>query len=133
LSAQIEYVTNGETVFTIVPSTPQQVIGRVKLPVSGSGKVKPGQKVLIFLDNYPYTEYGMLEGKIKTISLIPESTTQGAFYTAEVVFPDGLATNYKNILPFSQEMQGSAQIVTKELTLFERFFNPIKSAVKRNL
>ena len=69
-----QYVANGDVVFTIIPSAPQQIIGRVKLPVSGSGKVKVDQKVLIRLDNFLYTEYGMVEGRVQSISLIPETT-----------------------------------------------------------
>ncbi len=42
------------------------------LPAEGAGKVEPGQKVNIRLDNYPYMEYGMLEGVISHISEIPD-------------------------------------------------------------
>lgn len=126
-------VSAGEIVFTVVPSKPQKIIGRVKLPVSGSGKVKTGQQVLIRLENFPYTEFGMLEGKTESISLIPENTQEGAFYTVAVSLSHGLTTNYNKQLPFNQEMQGSAEIITEELSLFERLINPIKSALKKSI
>jgi HlyD family secretion protein len=128
-----QYVISGDVVFTVVPNKPQRILGRIKLPTTGSGKVKVGQAVHIQLENFPYTEFGMLDGKIESISLIPESNQQGVFYTAEVSLPKGLTTNYEKALPFNQEMQGTAEIVTKNLTLFERLINPMKSALKKSI
>lgn len=128
-----QYVTAGDKVFTIVPSLPQRILGRIKLPVSGSGKVNKGQRVLIRLDNFPCTEFGMLEGKTESISLIPETTSHGTFYTVEVSLPYGLITNYRKQLPFGQEMTGSSEIITKKLSLFERLFNPLKSITKNSI
>lgn len=48
----------------------------------------------------------------------------------EVELPNGLQTNYKKKLPFSQEMQGVAEVVTEDVRLIERFFNPIKAILK---
>ncbi|MCL2511709.1 MAG: hypothetical protein FWF09_06630 [Bacteroidales bacterium] len=49
----------------------------------------------------------------------------------EVEFSDNLTTNYGKTLDFSQEMSGTADVITEDLRLIERFFNPIKSLVKR--
>jgi HlyD family secretion protein len=128
-----QFVTSGETVYTIVPSLPQRIIGRAKIPVAGSGKLKTGQHVLVRLDNFPYMEFGMLEGKLESLSQVPESSQQGVFYTAEIFFPDGLITNYKKTLPFQQELQGSAEIITQNLSLFDRLISPMKSAIKKSI
>ena len=128
-----QFVTLGETVFTVVPSLPQKIIGRAKIPVLGSGKLRIGQRVLVRLDNFPYMEFGMLEGKLESLSQVPEITAQGTFYTAEIYFPIGLMTNYKKRLPFQQDLQGSAEIITKELSLFDRLINPLKSAIHTSL
>ncbi len=128
-----QYIRAGEIVFTVVPLVPRKIIGRVKLPVSGSGKVKTGQKVLIRLANYPNTEFGMLEGKLELVSLVPEITDIGAVYTAIVSLPAVLITNYGNMIPFSQEMQGTAEIVTDNLSLFDRLINPVKSAYHKGV
>ena len=125
-----QFVTSGETVFTIIPSMPLKIIGRVKIPVAGSGKVQTGQRVLVRLDNFPYMEFGMLEGKLESLSQVPETTQQGAFYTAEISFPQGMVTNYKKVLPFQQELQGNAEIITKNLSFFDRIISPMKSALK---
>ena len=52
------------------------------------------------------------------------------YYTADIDFPEGLRTNYGIDLPVSPETQASAEIVTEELRLIERFFLPIKRIVK---
>jgi multidrug resistance efflux pump len=126
-----QYVTSGDIVFTVVPGKTQRIMGRASIQTAGSGKVKVGQIVHIQLDNFPYTEFGMIEGKIESISLIAESNQKGTFYTAEVSLPKGLTTNYRKTLPFNQEMQGTAQIITENMTLFEQLINPIRAALKK--
>ena len=43
----------GEEVFTVIPVSESQIIGKAMLPVARSGKVKTGQNVNISLDNFP--------------------------------------------------------------------------------
>lgn len=126
-----QFVSSGDIVFTVVPNKAERIIGRVNIPIAGSGKVKKGQMVHIQLANFPFTEFGMLEGKIESISLIAESNQNGAFYTSEVSLPKGLTTNYKKVLAFNQEMTGVAEIITEDMSLFERFINPIKAVLKK--
>jgi len=99
----------------------------------GIGKVKLGQIVNIKFDNFPYMEFGMLKGKIKSISLIPTVTDKGSIYSAEVLFPNKLISNYGKTLAFSQEMTGTAEIITDDTKLLHRFFNPLKSLWKNNI
>ena len=62
-------VTLGEKAMTIIPSKDEDIIGKLLLPIRGAGKVKIGQRVNIQLHNYPYMEFGMLEGTIHSIIL----------------------------------------------------------------
>jgi HlyD family secretion protein len=52
------------------------------------------------------------------------------YYVLEVDFPEDLMTNYGKTLSFSQEMQGTAEIVTDDLRLLDRFLQPIKALLK---
>lgn len=128
-----QYVGTGDLVFSVIPDETQEIVARLKIPVSGSGKVTTGQLVHIRLHNYPYTEFGTLEGRIQTLSLVPEETEDGIFYNAEVIFPNGLITNYNKMLPFSQQLRGDAEIVTNSLNLFQRFLNPLRAAWYRSV
>lgn len=120
-------VTSGEIAFTIIPDDNKEVIGKAQMPLSRSGKVKIGQKVNIRFSNFPDNEFGIIKGKVRSISMVPGKDVQGAdYYTVEVELPEGLVTTYKKELPYLPEMQAQADIVTEEISLLERFFMPIR-------
>ncbi len=128
-----QQVTEGIPVFTVVPHESSSIIGRVEIPLVGSGKVETGQKVKIKLDNYPHLEYGMLEGQVTMISLVPAQTEAGMAYIAELSLPIGLTTNYGIELVFNQEMAGTAEIITKDRRLIERLVQPMSSLVRERI
>lgn len=119
-------VSAGESIFTIVPEEKETLIGKALLPVARSGKVKVGQRVIIRFTNYPDQEFGIVNGVVTSISLVPMEDN----YMVEIGLPDGLLTNYHKTLPVSQEMQAQADIVTEDLRLIERFFMPLKKIFK---
>lgn len=120
-----QYVTSGEEVMTVIPIN-NSLIGKLVLPPAKSGKVRTGQDVNIKLDSYPYTEYGIIQGRIQSISSMPSEKN----YLVDVCLPNGLHTNYGKAVNFSQEMSGIADIITEDMTLFERFCYPIRSILK---
>lgn len=120
-------ISAGETAFTIIPETQGQIIGKLQLPVAGSGKVKPGQTVNIKLNGFPYMEYGTVQGTIQSVALIPDQE----FYMVTVELPQELVTNYGKVLPFSQQMNGSADIITENLSVIARLFNPFRAIFKK--
>lgn len=122
-------VKAGDCVFSVVPDESLKIIGKLKLSMHGSGKVKVGQKVNIKFSNYPHMEYGMVRGVIRSKSLVPT----GESYLVEVDLPNGLLTNYGKKLGFSQQMQGIAEIITENIRLLERIFHPIKSIFKKHV
>jgi HlyD family secretion protein len=124
-----QQVKNGDIVFTVVPEVHSKIIGRLTLPLRGAGKVRPGQRVNIRFDNFPYMEYGMVRGTVGSVSLVPSND----HYTVEIDLPQDLRSNYNISLPFSQEMKGNVEIITEDLRLIERFFNPVKSLMKHRL
>jgi multidrug resistance efflux pump len=127
-------ISAGDLVVTIIPKEEMRIIGKADIPSTGIGKVKSGQTVNIKLDNYPYMEFGMIKAKIKNISLVPITTEQGIFYTAEIELNDSiLTTNYNKSIPFSQNMAGTAEIITEDVRLLERFLNPLRSIWKKSV
>ncbi len=122
-----QFVNAGDEVMTIIPEE-TNAFGRVDLPVAGSGKVEEGQRVNIKLDNYPYQEYGMVLGKIKTKSIVPTNNQ----YTLSLALPNGLKSSYKKELQFDREMQGTAEIITKDLRIIERVFNQFRTLLDSN-
>jgi hypothetical protein len=122
-----QFVTTGESVMCILPLYEEKIIGKMQIPVFGSGKIKQGQEVLIKLDNYPYMEFGVVKGVVASISLVPVKD----MYLAEIEFPKGLRSNYGSSIPFNQEMGGVADVIIEDMSLFERFLQPVRSAIKR--
>ncbi len=121
-------VSEGEKVMTVVPESPSTMLGRMMLPVKGSGKVKPGLEVKIRFSNFPSSEYGVVKGKVEQISLVPEDN----HYFVEVSLPEGLKTTYDKTLEFHPEMQGDAEIITEDVSLLIRIMRPFKALFKNN-
>jgi multidrug resistance efflux pump len=120
-------VIEGEEVFTVLPEDPGEIVGKIDLSVQGAGKVRSGQKVNIKFASYPHMEFGMVRGEVTSISLVPSED----FYTARVKLTNGLVTNYGYTIKFQQEMPGMAEIITDNMSLLRRIFNPAKSVIKR--
>lgn len=125
-------VNAGEVLVTVVPDGDTQVVGKILLPQQGAGKVKVGQTVNVKLDNFPYLEYGMVKVCIRNISMVPVQVDENTkAYMLEVEFPENLVTTYGKELTFSQEMTGTAEIITEDLRLLDKFINPIRVVVRR--
>ncbi|MDR2823653.1 MAG: HlyD family secretion protein [Prevotellaceae bacterium] len=124
-------VTAGEIILSIVPTENQHIIGKIMLPPQGAGKVKTGQIVNVKFDNFPYMEYGMLKVSVKNIALVPVNQNNTRTYVLEVDFPQNLTTTYNNTLTFSQEMTGTAEIITEDLSLLERLLQPLRAMWKK--
>ena len=121
-----QFATAGNPVFSVVPGNNTEFIGISMLPLLRSGKVREGQRVIIRFANYPDQEFGIVNGIVNSVSLVPS----GENYRVEIGLPNGLTTNYGKTLPSLQELQGTAEIVTEELRLIERFFMPVKRMFK---
>ncbi|MFA6152473.1 MAG: HlyD family efflux transporter periplasmic adaptor subunit [Chitinophagaceae bacterium] len=125
---QLNEPTNtGEELFAVVPQQ-SKYLAVMMLPANGIGKVVIGQNVHLLLDNFPYNEFGFLEGKIIKRSTLPEAAKgnnggqaqQGAMYRIYVQLPDTLVTSYHKKIPFNPEMTATARIITKDRNLLQR-------------
>jgi len=121
-------VNTGDLVFTVIPKNHNGYIIKAKVPSLNSGKLKIGQQANIKLQNYPEAEFGMLLGKVKSISNIPDS--QGNYFV-DIALQNKLTTTYGDIIDFKQEMIGTVDIITEDLRLIERFFYQFRGTMKR--
>lgn len=121
-----QYLSSGDVFARIVPEEGETWGGRALLPLQRSGKVKAGQRVIVRFSNFPDQEFGIVNGIVSTISMVPAEDN----YMVEIAFPHGLTTNYGKSLPVSYEMKATAEIVTDDLRLIERFFQPLKKILK---
>jgi HlyD family secretion protein len=120
-------INTGDKVFAIVSRNPGQLIGKIKVPAIGSGKIQIGQKVNIKVAGYPYLEYGLLQATTKNISLVSNND----YYAVEVEFPKGLQSTVNKEMKFTGEMSGTAEIITENRSLIERISTPMKFLAKK--
>ena len=76
------------------------------------------------LENYPYSQFGFLQGKIESISAVPNKDD---LYTASVTLNKGLVTSYNKKLEMGQYLKGAAEVLTDDYSLLLRLFNPLKA------
>lgn len=120
-----QFIEQGEMLLTIVPDTTSEIIAKGVLPIRGSGKIKENMKANLRLSGFPYQEFGSIPCTVKRISLIPSE--EG--FVVELQVPSPLKTAYDKEIPFQQEMQGMANIVTEDRRILERVFDRILSIV----
>ena len=118
-----QFVKLGDQVLTVVPLQvgKDKIIGRVEVPVAKAGKVKERQNAVIKLDNYPYTDYGTVEGVVVSKSLVPKDGR----YSVIITFPRGLQTSRNERIEFEQQMHGSAEIITENKGLLQRIVDQL--------
>lgn len=124
-----QFIKAGEEIFSVSPRE-NRFYGQMYLPTNGAGKVEKGQEVMVKLEDYPYLEYGVISGEVENISTARKEmqTAQGAIETYLVVvsFPEGLKTNYGEIIETYKSSSGMAEIITKDRRLIHRFFDNLK-------
>ena len=121
-------VNQGDLIFSIIPTETGNYVAKVKAPIQNSGKIKLGQQVNVKLFNFPESEYGSLSGTVASMSAIPD--TEG-FYLIDVELQEQLITSYNIEIPFKTEMAGTAEIITEDLRLMERFFYQLRGIFTR--
>ena len=94
------------------------------MPRRGAGKITAGMPVNIRLDGFPYQEFGAVKASVSQVSLVPEVDGQ---YLVTVSMPDNMVTTYDKLVPFRQEMQGTANIITEERRIITRIFDKVLS------
>lgn len=128
-------VNLGDKIATVIPTDSVSVIGIMTVPSAGFGRVAVGQTVNIRLNGYPYQEYGVLKGVVSRLSSVPDrvamSSEEKIGYIAEVTFPGGMQSTYKEQLKLIQQMDGTGDIITRDQRLIERFIQPLRALFDR--
>lgn len=126
------YVQLEQPLFSIIPPK-GGLVGEVFVPTYGIGKVKVGQRVNVKINNYPYDEYGSIDGVVESISQMTQErqTATGNIegHLVVVSFPEGSKTNFGIDLDLNFETKGTAEIITKPKRLIQRLFDNLKYKV----
>jgi len=117
-----QVIRAGDIVATVIPQDPSRIIVRAIVPAAGLGRVRSGQEVNIKLSGFPYMEFGVIKGKIRSISLVPA----GEGYIAEIDPVNGLRSSYGIDIGFINDMTGTADIITDNKRLIYRLIKPLR-------
>lgn len=128
------FVQAGQELFSVIPDK-NNIVGEVMIPSYGAGKVEPGQAVNVKINNFPYDEYGLLKGAVKSVSRltnrVESANGSSEAYLVFIDFPDGTTTNFGKLLPLDFESKGAAEIITKRKRLIERLFDNLKAKTEK--
>lgn len=112
----------GERLATVVPEESTGIICKATVPHAGIGEIRCEQKVNVKLSGFPFMQYGMLSGKVKSISLVPNDKG----YIVMIELKGGMTSSYREKLRLVQEMDGTAEIVTQDTRAIYRFIEPLR-------
>ncbi len=122
-----QLLATDQELFYIQPEQ-SQYYGQMTVSQTGFGKIKTGQKVLIRVESYPSSEFGYLYGDVNYISDIP--TVRDSFLI-KVNLQEGLQTNYNKTIFFRNNLAASAEIMTDNRRLLDRFLGQLRDISKR--
>lgn len=122
-----QFVQSGEQVFSILPDQRSELLGKMIVSSQNTGKISMGQRVLIKLDNFPFQQFGTLRGEVGSISVSPDEEGNYVVYSS---LPAGMETSYGKEIQLKQELLGTAEIITEDLSVAERLFFKLKSVTE---
>lgn len=120
-------VNEGDTLCTVISKQQGNPSGHIKLSQDEVAEIAVGNQVNIELNKYPTHSYGVLPGKVESISFVPYNKS----YAIEVGFPDGLVTTNNKEIKYEIDMSGRAEIITSSRSILSRIFAPIYELFKQ--
>lgn len=126
-------VQPGQTVAEIAPQNAPLVLS-ANLPNREAGFVKVGMPVQIKLDAYPYQDYGIISGKVTSIS--PDAKPDerlGPVYRVKVELDRNYVTANNRRVQFKAGQTGSADIILRRRRIADILLDPIRQLQKSGI
>ncbi|HEY9829218.1 MAG TPA: HlyD family efflux transporter periplasmic adaptor subunit [Stenomitos sp.] len=125
-----EVVQPGQTVAELAPQGSPLELSAV-LPNREAGFVKVGMPVQIKLDAYPYQDYGIIHGKVKSISADAKPDEKlGPVYRVTVELDRNYVTDEHKRIQFKAGQTASADIVIRRRRIADMLLDPIRQLKK---
>lgn len=107
INEQVFYINSGD----------ERFFGEISIPQYNMGKIEVGQQVLVKLKSYPYEEYGMVTGRLSSISEVP---VRDSVFVSKVSFGKDGFSRLKKGVKLKYGMLADAEIITEDASLFKR-------------
>lgn len=125
-----EVVQAGQTVAEIAPYGAPLVLSAL-LPDREAGFVEPGMTAQVKLDAYSYQDYGVIPGKVVSVSsntIIDEKLGEG--YRVKIELERNYITEDLKKILFRPGQTATAEIVTRRLRIIDVLLDPIRKMQK---
>jgi hemolysin D len=125
-----EVVQPGQTIAEMTPNQAPLVL-EVSLPNREAGFVKTGMPVQVKFDAFPYQNYGVMPGKVVSIS--PDAKTDerlGVFYRVEVSIDRDSVKANNQTWKLKAGQTASAEIVIRQRSIADVLLDPLKQLQK---
>ncbi len=125
-----EVVQAGKTIAEMAPQDVPMVLTAV-LPNQEAGFVKTGMLVQVKLDPYPYQDFGIVTGKVTSIS--PDAKPDerlGAVYRVEVTLDRDSVTANNKTIHFKAGQTGTAEIIIRQRHISDMLLDPVRQLQK---
>ncbi len=117
-----QYVNKDEPLLIIIPPQSNKMKGIINVPFNESGNIKRNQLVLVRLNSYPSSKYGIIEGKVASSSSIALEEDGKLVSPVTVYFENGLVTTTGYRVSTKKELSGMARIITQNKRFIQRLF-----------
>ena len=126
-------VSHGEELMVIVPEGDFMEVEAL-VPNKDIGFIEHNQEVVIKVESFPYTRYGYITGRVKSISFDAiEHQDYGLVYQAIInLDKDFLMINEKKI-PLTAGMNVTAEIKIRERRVIDYFLSPLQTKVDESM
>lgn len=125
-----EVAQPGQTIAEIAPAGAPLVLSAF-LPSREAGLVKTGMRVQMKFDAFPYQDYGMVSGKVTSIS--PDAEVHehlGAVYKVEVTLDRNAVTHNQQAISFKAGETASAEIIVRQRRIMDVLLDPFTQLQK---
>ena len=126
-------VTAAQPIMVIVPSEDKLEIEAI-VPNKDIGFVQVGQEAVVKIESFPYTRYGYLTGKVKTVSFdAVENKDLGLVYTAIVSLDKDTLNIEGKPVRLDAGMNATAEIKTGKRSVISYLLSPLQTKVDESL
>ena len=117
-----QYVNKDEPLLIIIPPQSNKMKGIMNVPFNESGNIKRNQLVLVRLNSYPSSKFGIIEGKVASSSSIALEEDEKLISPVTIYFKNGLVTTTGYKVSTKKELSGMARIITQNKRFIQRLF-----------
>lgn len=117
-----QYVNKDEPLLMVIPPQLNKMKGIMNIPFTESGNIRKNQTVLVKLNSYPSSKYGVIKGKVATSSNIALEDNEKLVSPVTIYFSKGLITTTGYKVSTKKELSGTARIITQNKRFIQRLF-----------